>query len=84
MRRHTVEEEDPVEVVELVEQGAGLEGVGLDHAFEALDGEASHHDGRCSSDVAGEVGDAHAPFTGDDGAVGEQHLGVEQHDLPVA
>jgi carboxylate-amine ligase len=81
--RHAVEEQQPVEVVELVLQGAGLERVGLDHPVAAVDVDATHDDARGPHNVAGEVGDAHAPFPAGVGAVGQQYLRVEQHQLAV-
>jgi len=83
MARDPVEEQPAIQMVELVEEGACLEGVGLDDAFGPVDGEAAHDNRGGPGDVAGEVGHAHAALAGHDRAVGEKDFRVEQHDFSV-
>src|SRR6187551_2718889 len=52
-RAHPIEEQQPVEVVELVEDGPGLERVDLQDAVAAVWGETPHHQPGGAGHVAG-------------------------------
>src|SRR5581483_6487172 len=79
-RANAVEEQHPVQMVELVEQGPGLEGVGLDHPDGAVGRQpADDHVGR-PGDVAGEVGDRQAALPGQLLVAGEDEDGIEEDE----
>src|SRR5581483_7595249 len=83
-RANAVEEQHPVQMVELVEQGPGLEGVGLDHPDGAVGRQpADDHVGR-PGDVAGEVGDRQAALPGQLLVAGEDEDGIEEDEGAVA
>src|SRR4051812_26109823 len=85
VRRHDpVEEQQAVEVVQLVQEGPGLEGIHLQHPVVSFRGEAPDHEGGGTRNIARQIGNAHAPLPGHDRSVRQQHLGVEEHDLSVA
>ncbi len=79
-----VEEEQTGAVVDLVLEGAGLEGVGADDDLLTRAGEpAADDDARRALHVAGEVGDAHAALTGLLVAARLDDLGVAQDERAV-
>src|SRR4051812_47030475 len=62
-RIHTVQEQDPVEVVELVQKAARLEALRLDPAGIFRGGRRLHHDAGRPPHIRREVRDAEAAFT---------------------
>src|SRR4051812_43020358 len=64
-RDHAVEEQQPVEVIELVLHGARLEGVDVQGSLVPVDADPAHDERGGAAHVAREVGDAHAAFATD-------------------
>lgn len=83
-RRHTVEEEYTVEVVDLVQERTRFEAVGTDDASGAVQVEAAHLDLSRATHVGCEIGDRETPLACDLGPRLRRDHGVEQHHQPVA
>src|SRR5215210_8577055 len=76
-RVHAVEEQQPVEVVELMLQAARLEALGADDAAGGL-----HRDRGRAADVGGQLGDAQAALAPHLRAGGGDDPRVDEHEPP--
>jgi hypothetical protein len=86
-----VEEEQPLEMIQLVLHGTGLEGVHLETPRLAVHVEPLDDKARRPAHVAGQVGDAHAPLTADldprsldDDRIEQHHLAMTRARLAMA
>src|SRR3954462_7100858 len=78
-RLDAVEEQDPVEVVDFVEEAAGLEAVGLHAPRAAVAIAALDDDVGRAAHVAGEVGDREAALAADRGAARLDDHRIDEH-----
>src|SRR5690348_9363937 len=83
-RRNAVQEEQPVEVIDLVLQRARFEGVGGDLLWASVRRRAANGDDLRAPHVAREVGEAHAALARDVGAASGDDLRVDQDDETAA
>lgn len=82
-RGHAVDEEMAVEVVQLVLDGTGLEGVGPELELLTVGSETFDHHLLGADDVTRQVGDAHASLPRSDRAMGDDEPGIHDHELTV-
>jgi hypothetical protein len=78
-----IQKDEPVEVVDFVQEGASFKTVSLDDLSLPLAIERAHHDPTCTCDIACEVGHAHATLTLGHEICGFEKYGIEHDELPM-